>query len=85
MTTQRVINLAASADFFEEISPEAREWLRKADEEKILKLNSTIEFMTASKIIWKFLWVGGGMIVAAFAGFSVIWKTFGEFFTVKLK
>lgn len=85
LTHQRVANLWAVADDWADLSPEAKAWLRRADKEKIEQLNSTIEFMSASKIIWKFLWVGGGMILAAFVGFTTLWKTFGEFFTVKIK
>ena len=85
MTVQRVANMAAVADDWADLSPEAKGWLRKADKEKIEQLNSTMEFMTSSKIIWKFLWVGGSMIVGAFVGFKVFWTTFGEYFTVKFK
>lgn len=85
LTDQRVANLWSVADDWADLSLEAKTWLRRADKEQIEKLNSTIEFMSASKIIWKFLWVGGGMVIAAFVGFTTFWKAFGEFFTVKIK
>lgn len=85
MTHQRIATLLAAVEFYEDLSPEARTWLRKADKDKIDQLNSTLDFTHASKIIWKFIWVGGGMVVAAFVGFSSLWKTFGEYITVKFK
>ncbi len=85
LTDQRVANIWSAADDWADLSPEAKAWLRNANKDKIEQLNSTIEFMNASKIIWKFLWVGGGMILAAFVGFTTFWKTFGEYFTVKIK
>jgi hypothetical protein len=85
LTDQRVANMWSVADDWADLSPEAKAWLRRADKEKIEQLNSTIEFMSASKIIWKFLWVGTGMAAAAFVGFTTFWKAFGEFFTVKIK
>lgn len=85
LTDQRVANMWQAADDWADLSPEAKEWLRMADKKHIEKLNSTIEFMTASRTIWKFLWVGGGMAVAAFVGATQAWKAFGDIFTVKLK
>ena len=85
LTDQRVANIWLVADDWADLSPEAKAWLRRADKDKIDQLNSTIEFMNASKVIWKFLWVGGGMAVGAFVGFTAFWKAFGEFFTVKIK
>jgi hypothetical protein len=85
MTVQRIANVVASADFYQNLSPEAKRWLLKADKQKISQLNSTVDFMNASKIIWKFLWVGGAMVGGAFIGVSQFWKALKEFIVVQIK
>lgn len=74
-----------AADFVADLSPEAKKFLKEADKEKIAQLNSNMEFFATSKAVWKFLWIGGGILVGAIVGASQLWKTFGEYFTVKLK
>jgi hypothetical protein len=85
MTPQGCANLLEARDFVADLSPEAKDWLKKADKEKIAELNSTISFNTSTKIIWRFFYIGGGMVVAAFVAVKMFWTTFGEIFTVKMK
>jgi hypothetical protein len=85
LTDQRVANMWSAADDWADLSPEAKAWLKKADKDDIAQLKSTVDFMNSSKIIWRFLWVGASMILAAFVGFKTFWTTFGEYFTVKIK
>lgn len=70
-----------AADFVADLSPAAKKFLKEADELKIAQLNSNMEFYATSKAIWRFLWIGGSMLVGA----ATVWKTFGDYFTVKLK
>ncbi len=81
MTAQRVANMWDAADFIADLSPDAKEWLRKADKKKIEQLNANIEFYSTSKAIWRFLWIGGSVVV----GLATMWKTVGEYITVKFK
>ena len=85
MTPQGCTNLLEARDFVADLSPEAKKWLRMADKEKIDQLNSTINFNSSSKIVWRFFYIGGAMIFSAFVGFKVILMTFGEYFMVKIK
>jgi hypothetical protein len=43
LTDQRVANMWDAADFIHDLSPEAREFLRKADKDKVAQLNSHID------------------------------------------
>jgi hypothetical protein len=85
LTPQRVANMWEAADDWAVLSPEAKEFLRGADKEKIKQLNSTISFMNAAGIIGKFLWIGGATAFGLFIGLTQLWKAFGEFFTVKVR
>lgn len=85
MTDQRAANVWAVADDWADLSSDAKEWLRGADKKKIEQLNSTIDFMNAAGIVWKFLWVGGATAFGLFIGATQLWKAIGEFFTVKIK
>lgn len=85
LTDQRVANILAAADDWADLTPDAKEWLRGADKKKIEQLNSTIDFMNAAGIVWKFLWVGGATAFGLFIGATQLWKAIGEFFTVKIK
>jgi hypothetical protein len=80
-TDQRCENMMEAADFVSDLSPAAKDFLRSADEEKIKQLNSNLEFYTTSKAIWRFLWIGGSVLV----GVATLWKTLGEYVTVKIK
>jgi hypothetical protein len=81
MTDQRAANLWDAADFIADLSPEAKEWLRNADKKKIEQLNANLEFYVTSKAIWRFLWIGGSML----GGVLTLWKTVGDYITVKIK
>ncbi len=81
MTDQRAANIWDAADFIADLSPEAREFLLSADKEKIKQLKENMEFYSTSKAIWRFFWVGGSMLL----GLVTLWKTIGEYITVKLK
>lgn len=81
MTDQRAANIWDAADFIADLSPEARAWLRGADKEKIEQLNANLEFYATSKAIWRFLWIGGSAVGALLT----LWKTAGEYITVKFK
>ena len=70
-----------AADFVSDLSAETKAFLKSADKDKIERLNAQIEFYAASKTLWKFLWIGGGMAVGALQA----WKTFGDYITVKFK
>ncbi len=85
LTTQRVANMWAAADDWADLSPEAKEFLRRADTAKIKQLDATIRFMNAAGIIGKFLWIFGATLFALFIGATQLWKAFGEFFTVKVR
>ncbi len=81
MTTQRCANWMEAMDFIADLSPEAKDFLKNADKEKIAELKASMDFHSASKTIWKFFWIGGTMLI----GGLQIWKAFGEYITVKFK
>jgi len=85
MTDQRAANMWDAADFIADLSPEAKEFLRHADKEKIEQLDATLKFMNATNIIWKFLWVGGATIFGLAVGITQFWEWFSKLFTVKIK
>jgi len=85
MTDQRAANIWDAADFIADLSPEARAFLRTADKKKIEQLDSTLRFMDATGIVWKFLWVGGATIFGLAVGISQAWEYISKYFTVKLK
>lgn len=84
-TDQRCEHMMEAADFIADLSPEAKEFLKGADGAKVKKLNEQLAFYSASKTIWRFLWIGGGMMTGLILGISKLWEAFGEHFTVKLK
>lgn len=73
MTDQRVANMWDAADFIADLTPAARDWLRKADETKIEDLERHIVFFNNAKVIWKFLWVGGATLFGIFIGITQVW------------
>lgn len=73
MTDQRVANMWDAADFIADLKPAAREWLTKADEDKIKDLERHIIFFNNAKVIWKFLWVGCATLFGIFVGLTQIW------------
>lgn len=81
MTDQRCANMMEAVDFVADLSAEAKEFLKSADKVKIEKLNANLEFFATSKAVWKFLWIGGGMMMTVLA----VWKTLGDYITVKIK
>lgn len=85
MTDQRCERMMEAMDFVADLSPEAKEFLRTADEKKIKELNSNLEFFATSRAVWKFLMIGGAMLVGIVVGISQMWKVFGEHFTIKFK
>jgi hypothetical protein len=80
-TDQRCANMMGGADFVSDLSPEAKAFLRGADKAKIKQLNSNLEFYATSKAIWRFLWIGGSVLV----GLVTFWKAIGEYVTFKFK
>ena len=82
LTDQRVANMWDAADFIHDLSPEAREFLRKADKRKIEQLESHISFMSAAGIVWKFLWVGAATLFAMFIGLTQILDWFAKHFKI---
>lgn len=85
MTDQRCEHMMEAMDFVSDLSPEAKDFLRKADKKKIKELNSNLEFFATSRAVWKFLMIGGAMLVSIVVGISQLWKAFGEHFTIKFK
>jgi mannose/fructose/N-acetylgalactosamine-specific phosphotransferase system component IID len=85
MSDQRCEHMMEAMDFVSDLSPEAKDFLRTATKEKIEQLNNNMDFFANSKAVWRFLWIGGGILVAFIVGLSQIWKTFGEYFTLKIK
>jgi hypothetical protein len=83
MTDQRAANIWEAADFFADLSPEARAFLRGADKEKIEELESTLRFMNATGIIWKFLWAGGAVIFGLAVGITQAWEWLSKHLTFK--
>jgi len=85
LTDQRIANIWESADFISELSPDAKEFLRRADKKKIEELESTLRFMDATNIVWKFLWVGGATIFGLAVGIAQFWDWLSKYFTLKIK
>lgn len=85
MTDKNCTDLIEGAAFYSQLSKSAKDFLKAADDEKIETLNSNLTFYANSRIIWKFLWVGGATAFGLFIGITQLWKAFGEFFTVKIK
>jgi len=81
MTDQRVADVWEAAGFIAELSPEAKEFLRKADRGTIAELNANLDFYRTSKAIWRFILVG----CSAAVGLVTLWKTIGDYITVKFK
>jgi len=79
MTDQRAANMWDAAEFIADLSPHTKEFLRKADKDKIEQLDATLKFMNATGVIWKFLLAGGVTIF----GFVKAWEWLSQF--VKLK
>jgi hypothetical protein len=84
-TDQRCAHMMDAADFIADLSPEARSFLLGADKEKIKALNNNMDFFANSKAVWRFLWIGGGIVVAFMVAIAQAWKTFGDIFTIKIK
>lgn len=85
LTDQRVANMWQVADDWADLSPAAKDWLRQTDKKKVEQLNSTVDFMNAAGIVWKFLWVGGATAFGLFIGITQIWEAISKLFTVKIK
>jgi len=85
MTDQRVANMWDAADFMADLSPEAKEFLRRADKEKIRRLDSTLEFMQAATIIRKFLWIVGATVFGIIFSVVQFWDYLAKIVTVKIK
>lgn len=83
MTDQRAANIWDAADFFADLSPEAREFLRRADKEKIDELEATLKFMKATGIVSKFLWVGGATIFGIVISITQAWDWLSKHLTLK--
>jgi mannose/fructose/N-acetylgalactosamine-specific phosphotransferase system component IID len=80
-TDQRCQNMMEAADFVADLSPEAKAFLKSADKQKVRNLNANLEFYANTKAIWRFLWIGGSMLVGA----ATVWKTLGDYISVKFK
>ena len=85
LTDARCKDILDGAAFYGSLSKEAKQFLKEADEEKVTLWNQQIKFYANSKVIWKFLLVGGGMLVSGFIAVAGIVKIFGDYFTVKIK
>ncbi len=85
LTDQRVANMWDAADFIHDLSPEAKEFFRRADKKKIKQLESHIEFMTAAGVVWKFLWVGCVTAFGFFVGITQLWEMISKYLSVKIK
>jgi hypothetical protein len=85
MTDQRVANMWDAADFMADLSPEAKEFLRRADKEKIKRLDSTLQFMHAATIIRKFLWIVGATVFGVIFSIVQFWDYVSKILTVKIK
>ena len=85
MTDQRVANLWEAAEFIADMSPDAKEWLRRADKAKIEELESTIQFMNNANVVRKFLMIAGATIFGAIIAVSQAWEWISKFFIVKIK
>lgn len=82
MTDQRVANMWEAADFIHDLSPEAKEFLRRADKKKIRQLETHIDFMNAAGVVWKFLWVGVVALFSIFVGAAQLWDWFSKYFKI---
>lgn len=82
LTDQRVANIWDAADFIADLSPEAREFLRRADKRKIRELDSYIAFMSAAGVIWKFFWVGGATLFGIFVAVTQLWDWFSKYIKI---
>lgn len=85
LTDQRCANILEGADFIHDLSEEAKEFLRKADKQKIRNLNSTLDSWNAAGIIWKFIWVGGATAFGLFVGITQFWDAVSKYLKVTLK
>ena len=85
MTDQRCEHMMEAMDFYADLSPEAKNFLKSADKNKISELEDNLNFFHTSKAIWRFVYIGGGMLVGGFVLFGQFWKTFGDYFTIKVK
>jgi hypothetical protein len=84
-TDQNCTDALDAVVFYKSLSKEARDFLRAADKTEIELIQSNLTFYSNSKIIWKFLWVGGGMLFAGLMGVLGFMKLFGEYISVKIK
>jgi mannose/fructose/N-acetylgalactosamine-specific phosphotransferase system component IID len=84
-TDQRCIHMMEAADFVADLSPEAKNFLKNADEKKIKELNANLEFFSTSRAVWKFIWIGGGILISLVIGISQFIKIAGDYITVKIK
>lgn len=85
LTDKNCTDAIDSVAFYSSLSKEAREFLKGADDDKVKLLNSQLQFYANSKVIWKFLLVGGGMLIGGFISVASVLKIFGEYLTVKIK
>ena len=85
MTDQRAANMWDAADFIAELSPEAREFLRGADKQKIERVESALRFMEVGNLVWKFIIVGGATLFGAITGILALWDYLSSHFTVRIK
>ena len=85
MTDQRVANMWEAAEFIADMSPDAKEWLRRADKAKIEELESTIQFINNANVVRKFLMISGATIFAILVAASQAWDWLSKFFVVKIK
>jgi hypothetical protein len=85
LTDQRCVNLMEAMDFVADLSPEAKHFLLKADKEKIDQLNDTMSSYINTRTVWRFLLIGGGVVVSFVTAASVFFRTFSEYITIKWK
>jgi hypothetical protein len=85
MSDQRCEHMMEAMDFVSDLSVEAKEFLKGADKEKIERMNANLEFYASSKAVWRFFLIGGSILVSFIVGAAAIWKTVGEYVSVKFK
>ena len=85
MTDQRVANMWEAAEFISDLSPEAKEWLRHANKDKIEELESTLQFINNANIVRKFLMIAGATIFGIIVAVAQAWDWLSKFFVVKIK
>lgn len=85
MTDQRCEHMMEAMDFVADLSPEAKNFLKTADKSKIDELNSNLEFFATSRAVWKFIWIGGGIVISLVVAVSQLIKVMGDYLTVKFK